>query len=339
MLVKSLGIDLGTTNTLVYVPKKGIIINEPTVVALSAADNKILAVGRAAKDMLGRTPESIIANHPLRDGAIADYFVTEALLRYFVNKVIGAVRLFKPEILVSISAGLTSTEKRAVIDATTHAGAKNAYVIKEPIAAALGADIPIAAPSGHMIIDIGGGTTEVAVLALGDIVASSSVRVGGMRFDQDIASYVRKKYNLIIGERTAEELKIKIGSTLLLKKELKMEISGSNVISGLPESIMVSSTDVAEACRDGINEIIGAVKGVLQHTPPELSADVIDKGIVVTGGGALLRKIHELFSKVIGVNCEVAENPLLCVGVVKGTGIAVENLEAYKKSILWARNK
>jgi rod shape-determining protein MreB len=335
MLIRSLGIDLGTTNTLVYVPKRGIVVNEPTVVALSTDDNKVLAVGHAAKEMIGRTPESIIANHPLRDGAIADYFVTEALLRYFVNKVLGVVRLFKPDILVSIPAGLTSTEKRAVMDAVLQAGAKNAYVIKEPVAAALGADIPIATPQGHMIIDIGGGTTEVAVIALGDIVAASSVRVGGIRIDRDIASYIRKKYNLVIGERTAEELKIKIGCVLPLKKELKMEISGSNVITGLPESIMVGSNDVANASHEAMNEIIATVKEVLQKTPPELAADVIDKGIVLTGGGAMLRNINELFSKVTGVNCEVAENPLLCVA--KGTGIAVENLDSYKRSILWAK--
>lgn len=337
MLERSLAIDLGTTNTLVYVPRRGIVVNEPTVVALSADDNKVVAIGQAAKDMLGRTPESIIANHPLRDGAIADYFVTEALLRYFINKVIGVVRLFKPDVLVSIPAGLTSTEKRAVIDATIQAGARNAYVIKEPIAAALGADIPIATPQGHMIIDIGGGTTEVAVLALGDIVAASSVRVGGIQFDQAIASHIRKKYNLIIGEQTAEELKIKIGSVLPLKKDLHMEISGSNAITGLPESILASSTDVAEGCRECLNEVIGTVKSVLQKTPPELASDVIDKGIILTGGGAMLRKINELFSKVTGVTCEVAENPLLCV--VKGTGMAVENLDAYKRSILWAKNK
>lgn len=335
MLSKRLGIDLGTTNTLVYVSGKGIVVNEPTVVALSADDSRILAVGDKAKEMLGRTPETIIASHPLRDGVIADYRITEAMLRYFINKVMGGIRLFKPEVMIAIPAGVTSTEKKAVIDATIQAGAKSAYIIKEPVAAALGASIPISEPSGNMIIDIGGGTSEVAVLSLGDIVASTSVRVGGIKTDQAIASYIRRKYNLIIGEQTAEEVKINVGSVLPLKKDLKMEISGSNSISGLPETIMVSSNDVVAAVKGTLSEIIGAVKSVLQKTPPELAADVIDKGIVMTGGGALLRKLDELMTKVTGVPCQVADDPLVCVA--KGTGIAVENLDSYKRNILWAK--
>jgi rod shape-determining protein MreB len=335
MLAKRFGIDLGTTNTLVYVPNKGIIVNEPSVVALSADDNKVLAVGKQAKDMLGRTPGSIIASHPLRDGVIADYKITEAMLRYFINKVSGAIRFFRPEIMVAVPAGITSTERRAVVDATIMSGAKQAYIIKEPVAAALGADIPIATPSGNMIIDIGGGTTEVAVLSLGDIVAATSVRVGGIKIDEAISSYIRKKYSLIIGEQTAEDIKLKIGSVLPLKKELKMEISGSNSVTGLPESIMVSSNDVVAACRNELSDIIAAVKEVLQHTPPELAADVIDRGIVMTGGGAMLRNIDKLMSKVTGVPCQVAEEPLLAVA--KGTGIAVENMDIYKRQILWAR--
>lgn len=335
MLLKRIGIDLGTTNVLVYVPEKGIVVNEPCVVALDASSNKVMAIGQEAKEMLGRTPESIIAAHPLKDGVIANYRVTQAIIRHFINKLAGRVRLFKPDMMVAIPAGVTSTEKRAVIDACISAGAKNAYVIKEPIAAALGAGVPIASPSGNMIIDIGGGTTEVAVIALGDVVASSSVRVGGNKMDQAIASFVRKKYNLVIGEATAEAIKIKIGSALPLKKELKMEVSGCNTITGLPESVMVTSSDVVVGVREVLSDIIAAVKSVLQKTPPELAADVMDKGIIMTGGASELRSLDRMLTKIIGVPCQVAEEPLLCV--VKGTGIAVENLDSFKKSVLWAK--
>lgn len=335
MILKRLAIDLGTTNILVYVPEKGIVVNEPCVVALDASDNKVMAIGKEAKEMLGRTPGSIIAAHPLKDGVIANYRITEAMIRYFITKLGGRVRLFKPDMMVAIPAGVTSTEKRAVIDACIGAGAKNAYVIKEPIAAALGAGIPIASPSGNMIIDIGGGTTEVAVIALGDVVASSSVRVGGNAMDQAISSFIRKKYNLVIGEATAENIKIKIGSALPLKKELKMEVSGCNTITGLPESVMVSSSDVVIGVREVLQEIISAVKSVLQNTPPELASDVMDKGVVMTGGGAELRSLDRMLTKVIGVPCQLAEDPLLCVA--KGTGIAVENLNSFKKSVLWAK--
>lgn len=334
-MLRRLGIDLGTTNILIYVPGKGIVINEPCVVALDAVSNKVMAIGGEAKQMLGRTPESIVAAHPLRDGVIANYRITEAMLRFFINKISGPIRLFRPDIMVAVPAGVTSTERRAVIDACLQAGARHAYIIKEPIAAALGAGIPIGSPQGNMIIDIGGGTSEVAVIALGDIVAATSVRVGGNRIDQAIANYVRKKYNLIIGEQTAEDVKIKIGSVSTLKKELQMEVSGSNAITGLPESVMVSSVDVVAAIKDELNEIIGAVKSVLQKTPPELASDVMDKGIVMTGGGALVRNFPEMMAKITGVPCHLAEDPLL--SVAKGTGIAVDNLEAYKKSYLWAK--
>lgn len=335
MISRRFGIDLGTTNTLVYLPKKGIVINEPTVVALSVDDNKVIAVGKEAKEMLGRTPESIIASHPLRDGVIADYRITEAMLRYFINKVSGGIRLFRPEIMITAPAGITSTEKKAITDATLQAGAKAAYIIKEPVAAALGAEIPISTPSGNMVIDIGGGTSEVAVIALGDIVASSSVRIGGHKMDQAIANYIRKKHSLIIGEQTAEDIKIKIGSVMPLKKDLKMEISGSNSVTGLPETIIVTSSDVVKALKNELKEIIATVKNVLQNTPPELAADVIDKGIVMTGGGSLLRNIDTLMTKVTGVPCHIAEDPLLVVA--KGTGIVVENLDVYRKSALWIK--
>ncbi|OGD57367.1 rod shape-determining protein [Candidatus Berkelbacteria bacterium RBG_13_40_8] len=334
-MLKRLAIDLGTTNVLVYIPEKGIVINEPCVVALDASDNKVMAIGAEAKEMLGRTPDSIIAAHPLKDGVIANYHVTLAMLKYFINRLGGRVRLFKPDIMVAIPAGVTSTEKRAVIDACMNAGAKNAFVLKEPVAAALGAGIPIASSSGNMIIDIGGGTSEIAVIALGDIVASTSVRVGGNKMDRAIASHIRKKYNLVIGEATAENIKTHVGSALPLKKELKMEVSGCNTITGLPESIMISSSDVVIGVREVLGEIIAAVKTVLQNTPPELAADVMDKGIVMTGGGSQLRAFDKMLTKITGVPCQVAEDPLLCV--VKGTGVAVENLDAFRKSVLWAK--
>ncbi len=335
MLLRRLAIDLGTTNILVSVPGRGIVVNEPCVVALEASDNKVMAIGAEAKEMLGRTPDSIIAAHPLRDGVIANYKITESMLRHFINKVSGSVRLLRPDIMVAVPAGITSTERRAVTDACIQAGAKSAYIIKEPVAAALGANIPIASASGNMIIDMGGGTTEVAVIALGDIVAATSVRVGGIKIDTAIANYIRKKYNLLIGEQTAEDVKIKIGAAMPLKKELQMEVSGSNTITGLPESVIVSSSDIVAAIREELNEIIQAVKSVLQKTPPELAADVMDKGIVMTGGGAQLRQLDALLTKITGVPCQVAEDPLLCVA--RGTLIAVENLDAFKRSVLWSK--
>ena len=335
MILKKIGIDLGTTNILVYLPEKGIVVNEPSVVALDASNNQVMAIGKEAKEMLGRTPDSIIAAHPLKDGVIANFNITKAMIKYYINKLGGRIRLFRPDLMVAIPAGVTSTERRAVIDACIGAGAKSAFVIKEPIAAALGAGIPIASPSGNMIIDIGGGTSEIAVIALGDIVASTSVRVGGNKMDAAIASYIRKKYNLVVGEATAEKIKIKVGSALPLKKELTMEVSGCNTITGLPESLMISSSDVVLGVREVLQEIIAAVKIVLQNTPPELASDVMDKGIVMTGGGSMLRSLDQMLTKVTGVPCQTAEEPLLCVA--KGTGIALENLEAYKKSVLWAR--
>lgn len=335
MILKRIGIDLGTTNILIYLPDKGIVINEPSVVALDASNNQVMAIGQEAKEMLGRTPESIIAAHPLKDGVIANFNITKSMLKHYINRLGGRIRLFRPDIMVAIPAGVTSTEKRAVVDACIEAGAKNAYVIKEPIAAALGAGIPIANSMGNMIIDIGGGTTEVAVIALGDIVTSTSVRVGGNKMDLAISSYIRKKYNLVIGEATAEKIKIKVGAALPLKKDLTMEVSGSNTITGLPESIMISSSDVVLGVREVIQEIIGAVKTVLQNTPPELASDVMDKGIVMTGGGSQLRNLDQMLTKITGVPCQTAEDPLLCVA--RGTGIAVDNLEAFKKSVLWAK--
>jgi len=334
-MIRKIAIDLGTNNIRVYIPKKGIVISEPSVVALQAFNNKIMAIGIEAKKMIGRTPESIIAANPLKDGAIANFRIAEAMLKHYIDKVSGSIRLLKPDIMVSIPAGVTSTERRAVIDACNSAGAKQTYLIKQPVAAALGAGIPIAIPAGNMIIDIGGGTSEVAVISLGDVVASTSVRVGGNKFDAAIANYIRKKHNLIIGDQTTEEIKIKIGSAQSLKKELKMEASGSNTITGLPESVMLSSEDVVIAIKGPLLEIINAVKDVLQKTPPELASDIMDKGVILTGGGAQLRNIDALLTKVTGVPCEVANNPTECV--VKGSGIALENLDAFRKSVLWAK--
>lgn len=332
---RKIAIDLGTTNILVYVPKKGIVIKEPCVVALQVANNTVMAIGEEAKLMIGRTPESIVAATPLKDGAIANFRIAEAILRFFINKVSGRVRLFKPEIMISVPAGITSTERRAVIDACNAAGAKKTYIIKQPLAAALGAGIPIASPTGNMIIDIGGGTSEVAVISLGDVVTSTSVRVGGDKIDGAIANSIRKNHNLIIGEQTAEEIKIKIGSAQIVKKESKLEVSGSNAITGLPESVMISTEEIVKAVKSPLSEIINAVKDVLQKTPPELASDIMDKGIVLTGGGSLLRHIDTLLTKVTGVPCEVVNEPVECV--VKGLGIALENLEDFKKSVLWSK--
>ncbi len=332
MFIKKIGIDLGTKNVLVYVPKKGIIINEPSVVAVSKADGKVLAVGFDAKDMIGRTPDTIIAERPLKNGVIANYHMTEAMLRYFINKALGGVRLLRPEVMVAVPGGITSTERRAVIDATIAAGARAAYIIKEPIVAAIGADIPIGAASGHMIIDIGGGTAEIAVISLGGIVAWGSVRIGGNKFDQSIAEYIRHKYNLALGEQSAEEIKIAVGSALFMNKPLTTEIKGRDMVSGLPRIISVTSDDTTEALQHDLELLIEAIKGVLQNTPPELSADVMDKGIILSGGTALLRNLDELIAQATGVPTYVADEPLLCVA--KGTGIALENLESYKRSIL-----
>jgi rod shape-determining protein MreB and related proteins len=331
MFQKKIGIDLGTTTVLVYVPKRGIIINEPSVVAISTTDGKVLAVGKEAKDMLGRTPDTIVARRPLKDGVIADYRTTEAMLRYFINKAIGGVRFVRPEVMVAVPGGITSTERRAVIDATLAAGAKAAYIIKEPIVAAIGANIPIGSPSGHMIIDIGGGTSEMAVISLGGIVASASVRIGGVKIDAAIQDYIRRQYGLAIGDRTAETIKIQIGSAMYLEDKLQMEVKGRDLVSGLPKILTVTSDDVTDAIVHELQGIVDTVKEVLQKTPPELSADVMDKGIVMSGGSSQLRNLHKLIADATGVPTYVADDTQLCVA--RGTGIALENLEAYKRSI------
>ncbi len=331
MLVRKIGIDLGTANVLVFVPGKGIVANEPSVVAVSLAENKVLAVGNDAKEMLGRTPDTIQASRPMKDGVIADYKITEAMLKYFINKVSGKFRLVRPELMISIPVGVTSTERRAVIDAAIHAGAKAAYVVKEPMLAAIGAGIPIANASGNMIINIGGGTSEIAMISLGGIVAATSARVGGNKIDQAIADYIKRKYSLAIGERTAEDVKIKISSALPQVKEEYMDVRGRDLTGGLPKTVRISSNEVTEAIQDELREIINAIKKVLQETPPELASDIMDKGMVLSGGGALIKNLDQLITKTIGVPSYVADDPLFCV--IKGIGIALENLELYKRTI------
>ncbi|MFZ5982523.1 MAG: rod shape-determining protein [Patescibacteria group bacterium] len=332
MLVRKIGIDLGTANTLVTVPGKGIVVNEPSVVAVSILDNKVLAVGNEAKEMLGRTPDTIVASRPMKDGVIADYRITEAMLSYFINKVSGKFRFIRPEVMISIPAGVTSTERRAVIDAAIKAGAKAAYVVKEPVLAAIGAGIPISSASGNMIIDIGGGTSEVAVISLGGIVAAHSARVGGNKLDQAISDFIKRKFGLAIGDRTAEEIKIKIGSAIAQVKEEDIEVRGRDLTGGLPRTVRITSNEITEALQDELREIIAAIKKVLQETPPELSADIMDKGMVISGGGALLKHLDQLITKTIGVPCYVADDALFCV--IKGIGIALENLEVYKRTIM-----
>lgn len=324
-----IGIDLGTANILVYVKGKGIVIQEPSVVAVSE-DDQIVAVGDEAREMIGRTPGAITAIRPMKDGVIADYVITEAMLRYFIKK---AGRSFtKPDVMISVPCGVTSVEKRAVRDAAIKAGAREAYLIEEPLAAAIGANVPISGPSGNLIIDIGGGTSEIAVIALGGIVVSRSLRVGGNRFDEAIGSYIRRKYNLMVGERTAEEIKISIGTALPLDRELHMEVRGRDLIAGLPRTIPFTSSEVMEALEQPLQQIVGSVRAVLEETPPELSSDIIDKGMVMSGGGALLRNIDRLLTQVTGVPCHVAEDPLDCVAL--GTGLALEHFDFFKKSLV-----
>ena len=324
-----IGIDLGTANVLVYVKGKGIVIREPSVVAVSE-DNMIVAVGEEAREMIGRTPGNISAIRPMKDGVIADYVITEAMLRYFIKK---AGRSFsKPDVMICVPSGVTSVEKRAVRDAALKAGAREAYLIEEPLAAAIGANVPISGPAGNMIIDIGGGTSEIAVISLGGIVVCRSLRVGGNRFDEAIASYIRRKYNLMVGERTAEEVKIAIGTALPLERELHMEVRGRDLIAGLPRTIPLTSSEVMEALEQPLQQIVASVRQVLEETPPELSSDIIDKGMVMTGGGSLLRNIDRLLTQVTGVPCHVAENALNCVAL--GAGLALEHFDFFRKSLV-----
>ncbi|MFZ2038840.1 MAG: rod shape-determining protein [Minisyncoccia bacterium] len=332
IFTKRIGIDLGTANTLVFLPGKGVVLFEPSVVAVSEQDNKILAVGNEAKLMIGRTPDNIIAYRPMKDGVIADYRVTEAMLRYFINKALGKWSLFKPDVMISVPAGVSSTERRAVIEAAIKAGAKNAYVVKEPILAAIGAGIPIYEPAGHMVVDIGGGTTDVAVISLGGIVSSTSVKCAGNKIDYAIADYIKKTFNLAIGDQTSEEIKIKIGSAVPLEEELQMTIKGRDFISGLPRSAEIKTNEIVKAISRELKDMIKAIKDVLQETPPELASDIIDRGIIMTGGSSQLRNLPELVFRRTGVKAILAEEALYCVA--KGTGIALEHLDVYKRSII-----
>lgn len=334
MLNRKIGIDLGTCNSLVFVPGKDIVLNEPSVVAVSIAENKILAVGREAKEMTGRTPETIKVYRPLKDGVIAEYRITEAMLRHFIAKSPG-LKFIKPELMIGVPAGISSTEKRAVTEAGLSAGAKAVYTVQEPILAAIGAGIPIDSCSGHMIVDIGGGTTEVAVISLGGVVVTKSLRIAGDKMDEEIASYIKNKHNVAVGEKTIEEIKVKIGTAMPEKEEKEIEIRGRDLLSGLPRMISVSSNEIADSIKEPLEEIIRIIKKVLRETPPELSADIMDKGMVVAGGGALIRNIDVLITKETGVPSFVAEEPLLCVA--KGTGLVLDNLDAYKRSIMSKR--
>jgi rod shape-determining protein MreB len=332
MFVTKIAVDLGTCNSLVFVPKRGIVLEEPSVVAVTESEKKILAVGEEAKEMIGKTPENIKVYRPLKDGVIADYRVTRAMLRYFIQRTQKKFDPFKPELVISVPAGSTSTERRAVIEAALSAGAKRAFVVKEPILAAIGAGIPIHSSQGNMVIDIGGGTSEIAVISLGGMVTATSIRVGGDRMDSAISDYIKKKYGLAIGTQTAEEIKIKIGSALHQRKENFFEVRGRDLVSGLPRNIKVSSNELVPSLKEVVLEIIDAVKQVLRNTPPELSADIMDKGMILTGGGALLRNIDKLIAQSTGVPCFVGEEPLYCV--VKGIGAVLENLDIYKKSLM-----
>ncbi len=330
-LRQRIGIDLGTANTLVFVPGKGVVTSEPSVVAVSTAQNEVLAVGDEAKAMIGRTPEDITVFRPLKDGVIADFRITEAMLKYFITKVCGRLRFGRPDVMISIPAGITSTERRAVIDAAVKAGAKEVYIVKEPVLAAVGAGIPIHDAHGNMIIDIGGGTSEVAVISLGSIVVCHSARVGGDKFDSAIADYIKRKYSLAIGDRTAEEMKKAIGSALIQQTKEVYEVHGRDLMGGMPRTVSVHANEVTEALQDELREIIHAIKKVLRETPPELASDIMDKGMILSGGGALLRNLDQLIIQTIGVPCYPADDPLRCV--VRGTGEILDNLDQYKRTV------
>jgi rod shape-determining protein MreB and related proteins len=332
VLPKRIGIDLGTANVLVYVKGRGIVINEPAVVALANRDNMVVAVGEEARGMMGRTPDTISVIRPMKDGVIADYLITEAMLRYFINKVVGRVNLVRPEVMICIPVGATSVEQRAVRDAAEQAGARRpAQLVPEPLAAAIGARIPVGTPSGNMVVDIGGGRTEAAVISMYGIVVAESVRVAGDRMDDAIVSYVKRRHNLLIGEVTSEEVKKGIGAAIPLEEELKMDVRGRDQITGLPRTTSLSSNEITQAIQDCLASMVQTVRTVLERTPPELAADVIDRGIVLTGGGAMLRHLDLLLTQEIGIPCHVADNPLECTAV--GAAVALEHLEVIKRSL------
>jgi rod shape-determining protein MreB len=332
MFTRKIGIDLGTANTIVFVPGRGFIINEPTIVALSKPENTVLAVGFEAKEMIGRTPEEIVAYRPLKDGVIADYYITKAMLTYFISKAVSWMNIVKPEVVLSVPAGITQTERRAVINAAREAGARDAFIVREPVLAAIGAGIPINARSGNLVVNIGGGTSEVAVIALGSIVSWTSLRVAGNKFDQAISDYVKKKYSLAIGEQTAENVKIEIGAALPMKDKMEYQLRGRDLVTGLPKDLSITSNEIAEALNPLLMEIVGSVQTVFNVTPPELVADIMEKGMILSGGSAQLHYLPEFFERLLGVQAYVAEDPLFCVA--KGTGMILSHLETYKRTLL-----
>ena len=332
MFTRKIGIDLGTTNTLVFLPEKGIVINEPTVVALRKPDNTVLAVGLDAKEMVGRTPDDIVTYRPLKDGVIAEYYITQAMLKYFISKSIGAFNVIRPEVVISVPAGITSTEHRAVMNAAKEAGAKEVYLVKEPLLASLGAGIPIHSAEGNMIVNIGGGTTEVAVISLSGIVTWASLRVAGNRFDNAISEYIKKKYGLAIGENTAENIKITIGTAMQNRNKMEMKIRGRDLHTGLPKDLVVNSNEVAEALNGHLVDIMNSVQSVFNVTPPELAADIMEKGIILSGGSSQLRDLEEFFKRSLGVSAYVAEESILCVA--KGTATILSHLDVYKRTLL-----
>jgi rod shape-determining protein MreB and related proteins len=332
MFAKKIGIDLGTVSTLVYLPKRGIVVHEPSVVALDVNSDEVVAIGKEAEEMLGKTPEAIQLYRPLSDGVIADFGATQQMLRHYITQAIGRLRLIKPDIMISVPGGATSTERKAVTDVAIAAGGRAAYIIQEPVAAALGASIPIASPGGNMIIDFGGGSVEIAVISLGGIVAQSSVRVGGNKIDNAISDYLRKEYNLAVGDQTAEEVKRTIGTAMPTKKPLKMDVKGRDIIGGLPKTVSVSSIEIVESIQDILEKVVLAIRNVLEQTPPELVSDIIDRGIILSGGGALLKNVDKLLAKVIGVPVTIIDDPINCVA--RGIGVALSNLSDYQKSLL-----
>ncbi|HOQ36319.1 MAG TPA: rod shape-determining protein [Acetivibrio sp.] len=332
LFTRDIGIDLGTANTLVHVKGKGIIVREPSVVAINTKNNEILAVGDAAKDMIGRTPGNIVAIRPMKDGVIADFEVTQSMLKYFIKKAMSKGVFGKPRVVICVPSCVTEVEKRAVEEATINAGAKEAYLTEEPMAAAIGANLPVEEPSGSMVVDIGGGTSEVAVISLGGIVTSKSLRIAGDELDDAIVHYIKKEYNLMIGERTAEEIKVNIGAAYKTVKEESMEIRGRDLVTGLPKNITITSSEVMEALRDPVYAVVDSIKITLEKTPPELAADIMDRGIMLTGGGALLKGLDRLIRDETGMPVNIAENPLDCV--VMGSGKVLEEIETLKKVLI-----
>ena len=335
MLSKKIGIDLGTSTVLIYVKGEGIVVNEPSLVAVNRDGTRILAIGRRAQEMVGRTPDAINVVRPMREGVIADFVVTEGMLHHFIGKVQGRQRIFKPEIMICVPSGVTSVERRAVTEAAISAGARQAWLIDEPLAAAIGAGLPIHEPRGNAICDIGGGTTEIAVISLSGMVVAHSIRVGGNRIDDAIAAHLKRRHNLLVGERTAEELKIAAGSAVTMKEPLTGEVRGRDLLSGLPRSLEVSSNEIVEAIQEPLRLIVGAIRTVLEETPPELAADIFDRGIVLSGGGAQLRGLDRYVAMHTGIPTVVTENPQ--TSVVRGTGLALENFEVLKRNQAYLR--